>query len=273
MVCPNRRPSVALGAQIPACRGPTDHPSERVVADNGVRQKVPIRPAAQHLHAFFPALAVQEQLVRQHHELHAEDLFDHADDMIDLLAHLDVPRHLTVDPPGVHETQSIGAQRSQLNAPRRVPSVDGPVQRGVLDHIAVAVRIVHAQETDAVQIVKIEMRDLALGRPFVEQGFRIVQQCGPVAGEPAPLQLAIPQQGVHDAPQQAGIVHATFPQEQLGAPELVVDVSVDAAFLEPVDAAGKDRQQDQDHQDDGAQDRQSDLFEVSRLCTQSFLLT
>ena len=109
------------------------------------------------------------------------------------------------------------------------------------------------------------MCDSAFGLPFLEQRFGIVQQRGPAAGEPAPLQLAIPQQRVHDAPQQAGILDAAFPQEQLGAPDLVADAGIDPAFLEPVDAAREDRQQDEDHQHDGTQNRQPDFFEVSRL--------
>lgn len=117
-----------------------------------------------------------------------------------------------------------------------------------------------------VRTVEVEMRNLKPPLQSIEDGLRPVQQSGAVSGEPATLQFVVPQQRSGEAPQQSRLLHEILPKKGFDSADPLSDLIVDSAFLHPVDAAGEDAQQGEDHQDDGTQNGQPDFFEVGLLC-------
>ena len=222
-----------FGGPSGARNGPAGRRSKRMRIDGEAGQEVPARVVTEHLHALFPVRPVQKRLVDGHNKLHAEDLLHCRYDAADFLTELDVAHQFAIDPPRLHDAQRERTRRPQLKAPGHGVPLDGPLQRGTVDRVAVTVRIVHAQEADVVRTVEVEMRNLKPPLQSIEDGLRPVQQSGAVSGEPATLQFVVPQQRSGEAPQQSRLLHEILPKKGFDSADPLSDLIVNSAFLHP----------------------------------------
>ena len=187
-------------------------PGQGGIDQHFVWEPVPVGLPAQHLHARFPRGSIQHVFFDGHCQFETVFLDNIFQNILDLLAQLEVADEGVAIKDRPHHAQGERAQRPQLDTRHQLLGALCLERGETVDQIAGLARLMHPQQVHAVGTLEVEVRDAILGPESIEEGLILRQKPVSVPRLERIDQRCLADQAIFKGGQHLGVVEEKFLQ-------------------------------------------------------------